>query len=94
MSNHVSTSLKQAKSEYENKLPLKPKAFHSYVRQHTFSRVSTPVIRDNQGNICEKNCKILNLFAKHISKVFETEPQGPLPMIAPPKREISHPYRS
>ncbi|KAG5893765.1 hypothetical protein JTB14_001210 [Gonioctena quinquepunctata] len=88
MSKQVSSSLKQAKSEYENKLPLKPKAFHSYVRQHTSSRVSTQVIRGNQGNICDKNSEISNVFAKHFSKVFETETQGPLPMIATPRNDI------
>lgn len=78
-SNWIDMTMKQARSNYENALVERPKAFYSYIRQHLSSKVSAPIIQSPDGHMCSSNSESADTLASHFESVYSPETDGPLP---------------
>lgn len=80
-SNRLKLAIKAAKSDYEDRLisGSDRKQFFKYVRSGVNSKVTIPVLRGENGDICQDRGKVANIFAEHFSAVFTAEPDGEIP---------------
>lgn len=85
-SNYVSESLRRAKRQYEDGLVQSgdKRKFYKYVRANIGTRVSSLLLRDASGNICDGPQVVANGFADCFSGVFADEPDV-MPTLSVPR---------
>lgn len=81
-SNTLTQDLRTAKANYENHLVDKgPKTLYKYVRQNLTTKVSSPLVRNNQGDVCEDDAECANTLASYFQLSYSKEPLGSTPSI-------------
>lgn len=69
-SNQLKDEIRDAKNKYEHSILDKPKAFYSYVRKHIASKVSVPLVRRADGNLCSSFMETADTLAEAFASTY------------------------
>lgn len=82
-SNNISYLLRKAKTVYLDGIASSSnkKKLFKYVRSHLSNKISTPLVRDINGDVCGDYNLAADRFSGTFSSVFTTEPATPIPSV-------------
>lgn len=77
--NQLKIDINDAREKFQDSLTDRPKAFYGYLRKHTASRVSRPILRNSMGNLCSSDSEAADLLATYFASVFTSSGGVPIP---------------
>ena len=86
-SNSVRSAIREAKSNYEESIAQSnnPKKLYKYIRSTLTSKVSIPLLRKKNGEICNNNLESAEVLADFFKQVYTKEPDHNMPNLDTPR---------
>ncbi|CAH1101586.1 unnamed protein product [Psylliodes chrysocephalus] len=80
--NDLSNVIDNARREYEEYIASSdnPKKLFKHIRCSLSSKVSVPLLKKTDGNLCNNDQETAEALANHFSQVFSLEPTGDIPV--------------